>query len=132
MITHRDYVENLTYDALADRIMPIDINTDEIIGAMESPGHWIDVAPSGEIFIGSPGLDADGGSVAGRAAAATIVSGGRTGPPRSVFPLHFSEHRQQHPRRPGSKSLYQKGGRKPSLPSPSCGSRFLRISLTSR
>ena len=23
------------------------------IGAMESPGHWIDVASSGEIFIGS-------------------------------------------------------------------------------
>ena len=53
VITHRDNVENITYDTLAGRIMRIDIDTGEIIGAMESPGHWIDVADSGEIFIGS-------------------------------------------------------------------------------
>ncbi len=29
------------------------IDIDEILGAMESPGHWIDVTPAGEIFIGS-------------------------------------------------------------------------------
>ena len=33
--------------------MHVDINTGEIIGAMESPGHWIDVAETGDIFIGS-------------------------------------------------------------------------------
>ena len=53
VITHRDNVENITYDTLAGRIMRIDIDTGEIIGAMESPGHWIDVTDSGEIFIGS-------------------------------------------------------------------------------
>ena len=53
VITHRDNVENITYDTLAGRIMRIDIDTGEIVGAMESPGHWIDVAASGEIFIGS-------------------------------------------------------------------------------
>ncbi len=29
------------------------IDIDEILGAMESPGHWIDVTHAGEIFIGS-------------------------------------------------------------------------------
>ncbi len=53
VITHRDNVENITYDTLAGRIMRIDIDTGEVTGAMESPGHWIDVADSGEIFIGS-------------------------------------------------------------------------------
>jgi DNA-binding beta-propeller fold protein YncE len=53
VITHRDNIENITYDTLAGRIMRIDIETGEILGAMESPGHWIDVAETGEIFIGS-------------------------------------------------------------------------------
>ena len=53
VITHRDNVENITYDTLAGRIMRVDIDTGEVIGAMESPGHWLDVADSGEIFIGS-------------------------------------------------------------------------------
>ena len=53
VITHRDNVENITYDTLAGRIMRVDIDSGEILGAMESPGHWIDVASSGEIFIGS-------------------------------------------------------------------------------
>ena len=53
VITHRDNVENITYDTLAGRIMRIDIETGKIIGAMESPGHWIDVNSDGEIFIGS-------------------------------------------------------------------------------
>jgi DNA-binding beta-propeller fold protein YncE len=53
IITHRDSIENLTYDALAGRIMKIDIATGKILGAMESPGHWLTVTPGGEIFIGS-------------------------------------------------------------------------------
>jgi DNA-binding beta-propeller fold protein YncE len=53
LITHRDNIENLTYDTLAGRIMKIDLRNGKILGAMESPGHWIHAAPSGEIFIGS-------------------------------------------------------------------------------
>jgi DNA-binding beta-propeller fold protein YncE len=53
IITHRDNIENLTYDTLAGRIMKIDLGTGRIIGAMESPGHWIHAVSSGEIFIGS-------------------------------------------------------------------------------
>ena len=53
IITHRDNIENLTYDTLAGRIMRIDLANGKILGAMESPGHWIDVTTAGEIFIGS-------------------------------------------------------------------------------
>ena len=54
VMTHRDNVENITYDTLAGRIMHVDIDTGEVIGAMESPGHWLDVSAStGDIFIGS-------------------------------------------------------------------------------
>ena len=53
VITHRDNIENITYDTLAGRIMRVDMETGEILGAMESPGHWIDVSDTGEIFIGS-------------------------------------------------------------------------------
>jgi DNA-binding beta-propeller fold protein YncE len=53
IITHRDNIENITYDTLAGRIMHIDLATGKILGAMESPGHWLHVAPTGEIFIGS-------------------------------------------------------------------------------
>ncbi len=53
VITHRDNVENITYDTLAGRIMRIDINTGEILGAMESPGHWLNVSDGGDIHIGS-------------------------------------------------------------------------------
>ena len=53
IITHRNNIENLTYDTLAGRIMRIDIDTGEILGAMESPGHWITMSKAGEIFIGS-------------------------------------------------------------------------------
>jgi DNA-binding beta-propeller fold protein YncE len=53
IITHRDNIENLTYDTLAGRIMHIELATGKILGAMESPGHWLHAAPSGEIFIGS-------------------------------------------------------------------------------
>ena len=53
VITHRDNVEGVAYGSLAGRIMRVDIDTGEILGAMESPGHWIDVSHSGEIFVGS-------------------------------------------------------------------------------
>jgi DNA-binding beta-propeller fold protein YncE len=53
VITHRNNIENITYDTLAGRIMRIDIQTGKILGAMESPGHWLDVSAAGEIFIGS-------------------------------------------------------------------------------
>ena len=53
IITHRTNIENLTYDTLAGRIMKIDLRTGRILGAMESPGHWIDVTNDGLIFIGS-------------------------------------------------------------------------------
>jgi DNA-binding beta-propeller fold protein YncE len=53
IITHRNNIENLTYDTLAGRIMHIDLATGKILGAMESPGHWLHVTPGGEIFIGS-------------------------------------------------------------------------------
>ncbi len=53
IITHRSNIENLTYDTLAGRIMRIDPATGKILGATESPGHWIHATAGGEIFIGS-------------------------------------------------------------------------------
>lgn len=53
IVTHRNKAENIAYDTLAGRIMRIDLQTGKILGAMESPGHWLALAPSGEIFIGS-------------------------------------------------------------------------------
>lgn len=53
IITHRNNIENITYDTLAGRIMHVDLATGKILGAMESPGHWITVARNGDIFIGS-------------------------------------------------------------------------------
>ncbi len=53
IITHRNNIENLTYDTLAGRIMRVDIRSGKILGSMESPGHWITVAQSGDIYIGS-------------------------------------------------------------------------------
>lgn len=53
VITHRNNIENLTYDTLAGRITKIDKDTGRILGAMESPGHWIHATPENLIFIGS-------------------------------------------------------------------------------
>jgi DNA-binding beta-propeller fold protein YncE len=53
IITHRNNIENLTYDTLAGRIMKIEVETGKIVGSMESPGHWIHATKAGEIFIGS-------------------------------------------------------------------------------
>jgi len=53
IVTHRNNIENLTYDTLSGRIMKIDIETGKVLGSIESPGHWIHVTPKNEIFIGS-------------------------------------------------------------------------------
>ena len=53
VITQRDNIENNTYATLAGRIMRVDMDTGDILGSMESPGHWLNVSQSGEIFIGS-------------------------------------------------------------------------------
>ena len=54
IITHRDNIENITYDTLAGRIMRIDLASGKILGAMESPGHWITVSKnSPDLYIGS-------------------------------------------------------------------------------
>lgn len=53
IITHRNNIENITYDTLAGRIMRIDLASGKILGSMESPGHWIHVTPAGEIYIAS-------------------------------------------------------------------------------
>ncbi|HEY2934055.1 MAG TPA: peptidyl-alpha-hydroxyglycine alpha-amidating lyase family protein [Acidobacteriota bacterium] len=53
VVTHRNNVENITYDTLAGRLMKIDLESGRILGAMECPGHKITVTPSGEIFVAS-------------------------------------------------------------------------------
>ena len=53
IVTHRNKEENIAYDTLAGRIMRIDTATGKILGAMESPGHWLALAPGPEIYIGS-------------------------------------------------------------------------------
>lgn len=53
IVTHRNNQENLSYDTLAGRIMRIDKETGKILGAMESPGHWLALGLNGDIFIGS-------------------------------------------------------------------------------
>jgi len=54
VVTHRNNIENITYDSMAGRIMKIDIETGKVVGSMESPGHMLDVNDSdGEILIGS-------------------------------------------------------------------------------
>ncbi len=54
VLTHRNNVENITYDTLAGQLMKIDLETGRVLGAMESPGHHITVKEStGEIFVGS-------------------------------------------------------------------------------
>lgn len=53
IITHRNNIENGTYDALAGRLMHIDIESGKVLGALESPGHEISVAADGQIYIAS-------------------------------------------------------------------------------
>jgi hypothetical protein len=53
IITHRNNIENLTYDTLAGRIMHVDRESGRMLGSMESPGHWLHATAAGEIFVGS-------------------------------------------------------------------------------
>jgi DNA-binding beta-propeller fold protein YncE len=53
ILTHRNNTENINYDTLAGRLMKIDIETGAVLGAMESPGHLLTVAPNGDIFVAS-------------------------------------------------------------------------------
>ena len=54
VLTHRNNVENITYDTLAGRLMKLDLETGKVVGAMESPGHHFSIKEStGEIFVGS-------------------------------------------------------------------------------
>lgn len=53
IITHRNNTENIMYDTLAGRLMKIDIQTGAVLGSMESPGHLLTVAPSGDIYVAS-------------------------------------------------------------------------------
>jgi DNA-binding beta-propeller fold protein YncE len=53
ILTYRDAVEIRTYDCLSGRIMKVDPASGRILGSMESPGHWLNVTPGGEIFVGS-------------------------------------------------------------------------------
>ena len=54
IVTHRNNIENLTYDSIAGRIMKIDLESGKVLGAMESPGHMLSVnSANEEILIGS-------------------------------------------------------------------------------
>src|SRR5262249_41656331 len=51
ILTHRNNIENIAYDTLGGQVMKIDINTGAVLGAFESPGHFMTVKEStGEIF----------------------------------------------------------------------------------
>lgn len=51
--THRNNSENITYDTLAGQLMKIDLESGKILGALESPGHMMTVANSGDIYVAS-------------------------------------------------------------------------------
>ena len=53
IITHRNNIENITYDTLAGRMMKIDLETGKVLGSMESPGHLLTVAADGAIYVAS-------------------------------------------------------------------------------
>jgi NHL repeat-containing protein len=53
ILTHRNNTENITYDTLAGQLMKIDLESGKILGALESPGHMITVANSGDIYVAS-------------------------------------------------------------------------------
>ncbi len=53
IITHRNNTENIMYDTLAGRLMKVDVETGNVLGSMESPGHLLTVAPGGEIYVAS-------------------------------------------------------------------------------
>ena len=53
IVTHRNNTENITYDTLAGQLMKIDLASGRIMGALESPGHMMTVATTGDIYIAS-------------------------------------------------------------------------------
>jgi len=53
VLTHRNNTENITYDTLAGQLMKIDLESGKILGALESPGHMLSVATSGDIYVAS-------------------------------------------------------------------------------
>ena len=53
VLTHRNNTENITYDTLAGQLMKLDLESGKIVGALESPGHMITVANSGDIYVAS-------------------------------------------------------------------------------
>ena len=53
VITHRNNSENITYDTLAGQLIRIDLESGKILGGMESPGHMMTVAQTGEIYVAS-------------------------------------------------------------------------------
>ena len=53
ILTHRNNSENITYDTLAGQLMKIDLESGKILGAMESPGHMLTVAQTGDIYVAS-------------------------------------------------------------------------------
>ena len=53
ILTHRNNVENITADTLAGRLMKLDLESGKVLGSMESPGHSVNGAPNGDIFVGS-------------------------------------------------------------------------------
>jgi DNA-binding beta-propeller fold protein YncE len=53
VLTHRNNTENITYDTLAGQLMKIDIESGKILGSMESPGHNLTVAQTGDIYVAS-------------------------------------------------------------------------------
>jgi DNA-binding beta-propeller fold protein YncE len=53
IITHRNNTENVTYDTLAGQLMKIDVESGKILGSMESPGHMLTMAQTGEVYVAS-------------------------------------------------------------------------------
>jgi DNA-binding beta-propeller fold protein YncE len=53
MLNHRDNIQIMTYDALAGRVMRVDLESGRILGSFETPGHWLDVSPTGDLYVAS-------------------------------------------------------------------------------
>ena len=53
MLSHRSNIEAITYDALAGRVMHVDLESGRILGSMETPGHWLEVAANGDLYVAS-------------------------------------------------------------------------------
>jgi DNA-binding beta-propeller fold protein YncE len=50
---HRDNIEIMTYDSLAGRILRLDLESGRILGSFETPGHWLDVSATGDLYVAS-------------------------------------------------------------------------------